>query len=75
MYAMKIDDYSSKSLSGIFEKHIDKKAKITTDVWRGYRPIMKEYSIEQIPSNNGQNFKALHTMIHQLDSHPSKILE
>jgi hypothetical protein len=35
MYAMKIDDYSSKSLSGIFEKHIDKKAKITTDVRRG----------------------------------------
>jgi hypothetical protein len=68
MYAMRIDDYSSKSLSTIFEKHIGKEAKVTTDEWRGYRPIMKEYSIEQIPSNNGQNFKALHTMIHQVKS-------
>ena len=29
---------------------------------------MKDYKIEQIPSNNGSNFKALHTMIHQIKS-------
>lgn len=29
---------------------------------------MKDYKIEQIPSNNGNNFKALHTMIHQVKS-------
>ena len=67
-YALKIKDYSSKSLSGIFDKHISKDAKITTDEWRGYRPLAKDYTIEQIPSDNGMNFKALHTMIHQVKS-------
>ncbi len=68
MYVMAINDFSAKSLSPIFEKHIDKKASITTDLWKGYRPISKHYSINQIPSNNGLNFKALHTMIHQIKS-------
>ena len=67
-YALKIKDYSAKSLSEIFDKHISKDAKITTDEWRGYRPLAKDYSIEQIPSDNGMNFKALHTMIHQVKS-------
>jgi len=67
-YALKIKDYSAKSLSVIFEKHISKDAKVTTDEWRGYRPIAKDYTIEQIPSDNGMNFKALHTMIHQVKS-------
>jgi hypothetical protein len=31
-----------------------------TDEWKGYRPIMNDFKIEQIPSNNGVNFKALH---------------
>jgi hypothetical protein len=30
-YTFKIPDYSAKSLRKIFEKHIDKNAKITTD--------------------------------------------
>lgn len=68
MYVMAINDFSAKSLLPIFEKHIDKKASITTDLWKGYRPISKHYSINQIPSNNGLNFKALHTMIHQIKS-------
>jgi hypothetical protein len=68
MYAMVIDDFSAKSLSCIFKKHIDKKAQITTDLWRGYRPLTKTFNIVQIPSNNGLNFKALHTMIHQVKS-------
>ena len=29
---------------------------------------MKEYNITQIESNHGLNFKALHTMIHQVKS-------
>lgn len=62
-YALKIKDFSAKSLSGIFDKHISKKAKITTDNWKGYRPISKDYNISQIPSQSGANFKALHTMI------------
>ena len=67
-YAMKINDFSSKSLQTIFDKHIDIDATITTDQWKGYRPISKAYNIVQIPSNNGKNFKALHTMIHQVKS-------
>ena len=68
MYALKIDDYSAKELKTIFDKHIDKNAKITTDKWRGYRPLIKEYNITQIESNQGKNFMALHTMIHQVKS-------
>jgi transposase-like protein len=67
-YALKIKDFSSNSLRVIFEKHVSKSAKITTDQWRGYRPIAKEYDISQIPSNQGLNFKAMHTMIHQVKS-------
>ena len=65
-YVLKIEDFSAKSLRKIFDKHISKKAKITTDQWRGYNPISKDYNITQIPSQTGVNFKALHTMIHQI---------
>ena len=68
MYVMKIEDFSSNSLVKIFNKHIDKKASVRTDEWRGYRPLSKEYTIRQVPSNKGGNFKALHTMIHQIKS-------
>ena len=66
-YAFKIPDYSSKSLRTIFDKHIDKTAYITTDEWKGYRPI-KDYNITQKPSNDGKNFPALHKVIHQVKS-------
>jgi len=70
MYIKKIDDFSSKSLLGIFEKHISKNANVVTDEWKGYGPISeaKGYKIKQIPSKKGQNFKALHTMVHQVKS-------
>lgn len=68
VYALTIPDYSSKSLKSMFEKHISKEASVTTDQWKGYRPLEKDYSIIQIPSNKGLNFKALHTVIHQLKS-------
>ena len=67
-YAMKIDDFSAKSLNTIFKKHVSIDAKITTDEWKGYKPLAKEYDITQIPSKNGTNFKALHTIIHQVKS-------
>ncbi len=66
MCALKIDDFSLKELKKIFEKHIDDKATVTTDLWKGYHPIFKDYDITQIESNNGRNFIALHTMIHQI---------
>lgn len=68
MYAMKIDDFSAQSLQYIFVNHISREAKVITDKWRGYRPIAKVYDITQIESNKGLNFKALHTMIHQVKS-------
>jgi len=68
MYALKIDNFSAKELEKIFDKHIDEDAKITTDLWKGYRPLFKDYDITQIKSNNGRNFIALHTMIHQIKS-------
>ena len=68
MYAMRIEDFSARSLQYIFVKHISRDAKITTDKWRGYRPIAKVYGITQIDSDNGLNFKALHTMVHQIKS-------
>lgn len=68
MYAMRIEDFSAQSLQYIFIRHISKQAKVVTDKWRGYRPIAKAYDITQIESNKGLNFKALHTMIHQVKS-------
>jgi len=39
---------------------------VVTDGWKGYGPIGARhgYSIGQIRSNGGLNFKALHTMVH-----------
>ncbi len=68
MYAMRIDDFSAESLQYIFVNHISREAKVTTDKWIGYRPISKVYDITQIESDKGLNFKALHTMIHQVKS-------
>ena len=68
MYAMGIDNYSAKELKKLFEKHISEEAEVTTDCWKGYRPLMEEYNIVQVESNGGLNFKALHTMIHQVKS-------
>lgn len=67
-YTFKIPDYSAKSLRKIFEKHIDINAKVTTDKWKGYNPIAKDYDITQVLSDKGANFKALHVMIHQVKS-------
>ena len=68
MYSMKIDNYSAKELKKMFDKHISKEATVTTDKWKGYWPLMEHYDITQIESNHGLNFKALHTMIHQVKS-------
>lgn len=68
MYALKIDNYSAKELNKIFEQHISEHAEVSTDQWRGYRPLSEEYNITQYKSEGGVNFKALHTMIHQVKS-------
>ena len=66
-YALKIPDYSSKSLRTIFDKHISKTAQVTTDQWKGYKPI-KDFNITQISSNDEKNFHTLHKIIHQVKS-------
>jgi transposase-like protein len=68
MYSIKIENYSSKELKRLFKAHISTEATVTTDCWRGYRPLKKDYTIEQVESMGGINFKALHTMIHQVKS-------
>ena len=48
-------------------KYISKTAQVTTDEWKGYKPI-RDFDITQIPSNNGKNFPTLHKVIHQVKS-------
>ena len=63
-YAKVIDDYSCKSLTPIFETHIKNDAKIVTDKWSGYKPLMKIFpNFTQKLSDNGENFKMLHFQI------------
>lgn len=63
-YAKVIDNYSCKSLTPIFETHIKKDAKIVTDKWSGYKPLMKIFpDFTQKLSDNGENFKMLHFQI------------
>ena len=50
-------EMTTTSLRTIFDKHIDKTAYITTDEWKGYRPI-KDFNITQKPSNEGKNCRA-----------------
>jgi len=68
VYALKINDYSSKSLGKLFEKHISTDANIDTDKWKGYRPLMKEYNITQSLSDKGQGMPQMHIIIHQIKS-------
>ncbi len=58
MYAMRMEDLSARSLEYIFVNNISREAKVTTDKWKGYRPIAKTCNINQIESNNEVNFKA-----------------
>ncbi|MFK5973869.1 MAG: IS1595 family transposase [Flavobacteriaceae bacterium] len=66
MYVMRIEDFSARDLQYIFVNNISREAQVATDKWKGYRPIAKAYNIQQIDSNKGLNFEALHTMIHQI---------
>ncbi len=68
VYALRIEDFSAKSLETIFTNHIDKTAKVITDQWKGYRPLQMDYDIKQVPSDKGNNFKQLHIAIHQMKS-------
>ena len=62
-YAQVIDDASSLSFRPFFEKYISKDAKVVTDEWKGYLPLMDEYQIEQRKSENGTSFPQMHIHI------------
>jgi transposase-like protein/predicted nucleic-acid-binding Zn-ribbon protein len=62
-YAKVIENASAKQLGPFFEQKIDKDSKITTDGWRGYWPLQKDWSIKQILSEKGKGFPELHIHI------------
>lgn len=49
----------------VFVSHISGDTKITTDKWKGYLPLKKEYDITQTKSNVSDFFE-INTIIHQL---------
>jgi transposase-like protein len=46
-YAKVIENASAMELKPFFEQKIDASGKVTTDGWRGYWSLKKEWSIEQ----------------------------
>ena len=66
-YFKRIDDYSSGEISKIFQSHISTQANVKTDKWTGYKPLKKEFNIEQIKSNTSSFFE-MNTIIHQVKS-------
>jgi len=45
-------------------KYISKDAELTSDKWKGYAPLKKEFKKpKQVASNEGKNFKELHINI------------
>ena len=62
-YGQFIDNASAASFRPFFEKYISKDAKVVTDEWNGYKPLMDDYSIEQRKSENGKSFPQMHIHI------------
>ena len=63
-YAKVIEDFSCKSLTPIFETHINPSAYIVTDKWSGYKPLKSKFPrLTSQLSDNGNNFKVLHFQI------------
>jgi transposase-like protein/DNA-directed RNA polymerase subunit RPC12/RpoP len=67
LYVMQIDDFSSKELGKIFDKHCTADAFIVADKWTGYNPLKEKYpNLIQKKSEKGKNFPELHLMIMNL---------
>ncbi len=63
-YGKVIQNAGTKELRPFIKDHVDLKAKIKTDKWRGYMPLKKEYkNLKQIESNKGKNFNTMHRFI------------
>ena len=58
VYIKSIDDYSAKSLTPIFETHINPSAYIVTDKWSGYKPLKSKFpKLTSQLSDNGKTSK------------------
>lgn len=69
VYARQIKNAGIKELNPFFTDHIDLNANVKTDGWRSYTSIKKRYkNLEQLKSNGGKNFNALHRFIMGLKS-------
>lgn len=63
-YGKVIQHAGVKELRPFIEHHIAKDAQITTDKWRGYTPLLRDYpNLRQIPSAGGKNFEPIHRFI------------
>ena len=63
-YAQVIENASSKELSPFFNAHIATSAKVITDEWNGYKPLINEYpQMKQVPSKKGKKFPDMHIHI------------
>ncbi len=67
-YGVKIENFSTQQLQKIFDGHIDKEAKVETDLWRSYTPLAKQWNITQSKSRPTENFITVHRFIQQLKS-------
>jgi len=63
-YMQQIQQSSNEEFLPFFTKHISKDAKVRADNWAGYTPLKGEYpKLEQMESDNGNNFRELHIQI------------
>ena len=62
-YGQIVDDASATSFRPFFERYISHDAKVVTDEWNGYKPLMDKYTIEQRKPENGKNFPQMHIHI------------
>lgn len=67
-YGLKVANFSTLELTKLFEKHIDSKAKVETDLWRSYQPLKESWDISQSKSEPQKNFQTIHRFIQQLKS-------
>ena len=68
LYAREIPRADAACLGGFMKYHIDPSARVTTDRWTGYGPLVKDFSnMVRIPSGKkGSNFPELHRAIMML---------
>lgn len=65
VYGKVIQRCSARELGGFMKKAIDKNASIKTDIWTGYKPLVKDFpQLTQVYSGRkGENFPEMHRII------------